>query len=478
MPFTISTERRALIVALIVSGALFMELLDGTVISTALPQIARSFGEHPVDVNVGMTAYLLTLAVFIPVSGWVADRFGSRTVFACAIVLFTASSVLCGLAQNLPEFTVARILQGIGGAMMVPVGRLVVLRNTAKADLLRAMSFITTPGLIAPVLGPPVGGFITTYASWRWIFFLNVPIGALGLFAVFLFMVEQREERTRPFDALGFVLSGAGLALLMFGFELLGRGDAAWTTVVAVLLAGGVVAAFAWRHANRHPTPMLDLSALRLPTFSSALIWGGMPFRLVIGSQPLLWPLLFQVGMGMSPFVSGMLILTCAAGDVSAKSFVNPVVRRFGFRNVLTANAALIAGCVAFFAAIGPGTPVFPLVLLLIVMGIFRSLTFTSVNALGYSDVAPEMMSTASTLVSTIQQLSFGIAIAFGALLLRGATFVRGHALADVSIDDLHLAFGAMVVISLISAYNFWRLRPEAGVAVSGHGTVQRQRAS
>jgi EmrB/QacA subfamily drug resistance transporter len=478
MPFTISTERRALIVALIVSGALFMELLDGTVISTALPQIAHSFGEHPVDVNVGMTAYLLTLAVFIPVSGWVADRYGSRTVFACAIVLFTISSVLCGLAQNLPEFTLARILQGIGGAMMVPVGRLVVLRNTVKADLLRAMAFITTPGLIAPVLGPPVGGFITTYASWRWIFFLNVPIGALGLFAVFLFMVEQREERTRPFDALGFVLSGTGLAVLMFGFELLGRGDAAWTTVVAVLLVGGVIAAFAWRHANRHPTPMLDLSALRLPTFASALIWGGMPFRLVIGSQPLLWPLLFQVGMGMSPFVSGMLILTCAAGDVSAKSFVNPVVRRFGFRKILTANAALIAVCVAFFAVIGPGTPVFPLVLLLIVMGVFRSLTFTSVNALGYSDVAPEMMSTASTLVSTIQQLSFGIAIAFGALLLRGATFVRGHALAAVTIDDLHLAFAAMVLISLVSAFNFWRLRPEAGVAVSGHGIAQRQRAS
>jgi hypothetical protein len=259
---------------------------------------------------------------------------------------------------------------------------------------------------------------------------------------------------------------------------LLGRGDAAWTTVVAVLLVGGVIAAFAWRHANRHPTPMLDLSALRLPTFASALIWGGMPFRLVIGSQPLLWPLLFQVGMGMSPFVSGMLILTCAAGDVSAKSFVNPVVRRFGFRKILTANAALIAVCVAFFAVIGPGTPVFPLVLLLIVMGVFRSLTFTSVNALGYSDVAPEMMSTASTLVSTIQQLSFGIAIAFGALLLRGATFVRGHALAAVTIDDLHLAFAAMVLISLVSAFNFWRLRPEAGVAVSGHGIAQRQRAS
>ena len=463
------SDKRALIIALIVSGAMFMELLDGTVISTALPQIARSFHENPVDVNVGMTAYLLTLAVFIPASGWVADRLGSRTVFASAIVFFTLSSVLCGLAQNLPEFTIARILQGIGGAMMVPVGRMVILRNTAKGELLRAMAFITTPGLIAPVLGPPVGGFITTVASWRWIFFLNVPIGAFGLVMVFIYMTEQRAEGRRPFDGAGFLLSGSALATLMFGFELLGRGDAPLSAVATFLGAGLVLGALAWRHANRHATPMLDLSALRIRTFATALIWGGMAFRLVIGAQPLLWPLLFQVGMGMTPFTSGLLILTCAAGDVSAKSFVNPLVRRFGFRSVLTTNALLIAACVVAFAFIGPETPVFAIVPLLIAMGVFRSLTFTSVNALGYSDVRPELMSNASTLVSTIQQLSFGIAVAFAALLLRAATFVHGRTAQSVTIDDLHLAFAAMVVISLVAAYNFSRLRPDDGVAVSGH---------
>ena len=469
MPLSIPTEKRALIVALIVSGALFMELLDGTVISTALPQIALSFNERPVDVSVGMTVYLLTLAVFIPASGWIADRFGARTIFACAIVLFTVSSVLCGLSQNLPEFTAARILQGIGGAMMVPVGRLVVLRNTAKADLLRAMAFITTPGLIAPVLGPPVGGFITTYASWRWIFYLNVPIGVLGLGAVLLCMLEHREQRARPFDGVGFVLSGSALALLMFGFELLGRGDAPARSIAATLAAGFALAFFAWRHANRHPTPMLDLSALRIPTFATALVWGGMAFRLVIGAQPLLWPLLFQVGMGMSPFWSGMLILSCPAGDVATKSFVNPIVRRFGFRNVLTTSVLVVAACSAVFVVVGPGASTAGLVVLLILMGIFRSLTFTSVNALGYSDVRPELMSNASTLVSTIQQLSFGIAIAFGALLLRGATFVHGHSAAGVSLDDLHLAFGALTLVALVSAVNFRRLQPEAGISVSGH---------
>src|SRR5580693_2031433 len=255
--------RHSTSIALVVAGAFFMENLDGTVIATALPQMAQSFHVGPVSLNVGMTAYMLTLAVFIPISGWIADRFGARTVFGGAIAVFTISSIFCGFCNGLGEFVVARIIQGVGGAMMVPVGRLVVLRSTEKQHLLRATAFITWPGLIAPVLGPPVGGFITTYASWRWIFFLNVPIGALGLLAVFLFMVEQREDRGRPFDALGFVLSGAGLALLMFGFELLGRGDTAGTTIAGVLGAGAVLAAFAWRHANSHPTPMLDLSALR-----------------------------------------------------------------------------------------------------------------------------------------------------------------------------------------------------------------------
>jgi MFS family permease len=319
------------------------------------------------------------------------------------------------------------------------------------------------------VLGPPVGGFITTVASWRWIFFLNVPIGAFGLFMVFVYMVEQRADGHRPFDGAGFVLSGSALATLMFGFELLGRGETPLSAIATVLGVGLVLGVLAWRHANRHATPMLDLSALRIRTFATALIWGGMAFRLVIGAQPLLWPLLFQVGMGMTPFTSGLLILTCAAGDVSAKSFVNPLVRRFGFRSVLTTNALLIAVCVAAFVFIGPETPVLAIVPLLIAMGVFRSLTFTSVNALGYSDVRPELMSNASTLVSTIQQLSFGIAIAFAALLLRGATFVHGRTAQRVTIDDLHLAFAAMVVITLIAAYNFSRLRSDDGVAVSGH---------
>ena len=462
-------DRRALIVALIVSCAMFMELLDGTVISTALPQMARSFGENPINVSVGMTAYLLTLAVFIPVSGWVADRFGSRTIFASAIALFTLASVLCGLCQNLPEFSAARVLQGIAGAMMVPVGRLVVLRNTAKRDLLRAMAFITTPGLVAPVVGPAVGGFITTYASWRWIFYLNVPIGALGLLLVFLFMTNYREPEHRPFDPLGFVLSGTGLGLLMYALDAVSRGDADGTLVGAALAAGTVIGFFAIRHARSHRHPMLDLSALRLPTFATATIWGGMCFRLVIGSTPLLWPLLFQVGMGMSAFQSGLLILTCAAGDVATKSFVNRAVRRFGFRSLLTANTLVIAVCSLTFAAIGQGTPIVPIVVLLIVVGVFRSLNFTSVNALAYTDVRPEMMSSASTLLSTIQQLSFGIAIAFGALVLRGAAWVHGHGSLAFSLDDLHLAFAVMAGAALLAAYSFRRLRPDAGVEVSGH---------
>jgi EmrB/QacA subfamily drug resistance transporter len=468
---------RPLAVALVVSGALFMELLDGTVISTALPQMAASFHENPVNLSAGMTAYLLTLAVFIPVSGWCADRFGSRTIFASAIGLFVGASILCGLSQTLPEFTAARILQGIGGAMMVPVGRLVVFRSTAKADLLRAMAFITTPGLIAPVLGPAIGGFITTYASWRWIFFLNIPLGIVGLGLTFALMTNQREATPRPFDLLGFALSGTSLALLMYGLDAFGRGDQGVAVIAGSLAAGAVLGVLALRHAQRHPHPMLDLSALRLKTFAIGLIWGGMPFRLVLGATPLLWPLLFQVGLGMSAFHAGLVILTCAAGDVSAKAFVNPAVRRFGFRTLLVGVTALIALCTLGFVAIGPATPLFASVVLLVLIGVLRSVNYTSMNALAYSDVTPAMMSSASTLVSTIQQLSFGIAVAFGALVLRGAALVHGRASLAFTLDDLHLTFGVMALVALLGAVNFARLQPNDGVAVSGHRGAEAQRA-
>ncbi|HEV8020383.1 MAG TPA: MFS transporter, partial [Candidatus Lustribacter sp.] len=366
---------------------MFMEMLDGSVIATALPQMARSFHENPINLSIGMSAYLLTLAVFIPSSGWMADRFGSKTIFLSAIAIFTFASVLCGLSENLVEFTAARILQGAGGALMVPVGRLVVLRGSDKKDLVNMMQFISTPGLIAPVLGPSVGGFITTFSSWRWIFYLNVPIGLLGLALVAAFMVNHKAEQHRSFDTLGFILSGAGLASVLFGLNQLGRPtlDAKVTTL---LIGGGIVlCALAFVHLKRAPHPLVDLSLFSIPTFALTSLFAGTAFRIVIGTTPFLWPLLFQVGFGMTAFASGALVTCCAAGDFCMKFFSKRLLQRFGFRQTLVVNGAIVAVAILGCAAFGPSTPVIAIAALLFVIGLLRSIQFGSFNALTYGDV-------------------------------------------------------------------------------------------
>ena len=467
-PPTIPPLHRPILIALIVSCAFFMQQLDGTVIATALPQMAISFNDTPVNVSIGMTAYLLTLAVFIPSSGWMADRFGARTIFGSAIAVFTIGSVLCGLASTLPLFTAARMLQAVGGAMMVPVGRLIVLRSVEKHELIRSMAFVSIPGLVAPVLGPPLGGFITTYFSWRWIFFLNIPIGLVGIVLVALFFQNLRSEDRRRFDAVGFVLTGAGLACLMFGFTSLGRttGDAAVS--IATLAVGAVLAGFAYRHVRRHPEPLLNLETLRIRNFAIATLWGGSLFRITIGSTPFLWPLMFQTSFGMSAFVSGLYMMACTGGDLSAQALTRKIVRSFGFRNVLVVNGFV---CTAFFGlcvAFRPSSPAIFIILVLLVIGMSRSLQFTSLNALGYVDVPVPLMSSATSLASTIQQLSIGIGVAFGALVLHTAARARGEASAAYSVADFHIAFVAITLIAFASTLHFLRLRPSAGAAASG----------
>src|ERR1700761_3742988 len=330
------------LIVMLVAATFFMENLDGTIIATALPQMARSFGVHPADMSLGITAYLLTLAVFIPISGWAADRFGLRTVFGSAIAVFTAASVLCATTSTLPAFAAARVLQGIGGAMMVPVGRLAVLRATPQEGLMRGIAIITWPGLVAPVIAPPLGGFITTYSSWRWIFYLNVPIGLLGLAMIIAFMTEEKAEDPRRFDWTGFVLSGGGLALLMFGLDQLGRPLSSVQETLALIVAGLVVCIAAYYHLERAKEPLLDLSLFRIPTFRVTSLMAGTTFRVVIGAMPFLWPLLFQVGFGMNAFASGGLVISCAVGDFSMKFFSKRILRRFGFRRTLVVNGFLV----------------------------------------------------------------------------------------------------------------------------------------
>ena len=462
-------DRRPVLIALIVGCAFFMEMLDGTVIATALPQMARSFHENPVNLSIGMSAYLIALAVFIPSSGWLADRFGSKTMFAFAIVVFTGASMLCGIANALLPFVAARVLQGVGGAMMVPVGRLVVMRSSDKRDLIRLMQFITTPGLVAPVLGPPIGGFITTYASWRWIFFLNLPIGVAGLALVLAFMGNHRSAERRAFDVRGFVLSGAGLSSLVFGLDQLARPNVPVWLLVLLLGGGIVVTALAFVHLRCATHPILDLSLWNIPTFARGSLFAGTSFRIVIGTTMLLWPLMFQVGFGMSAFVAGLVIIGCAVGDLSMKVYAARILRAFGFRRTLVVNGLLAAAAMSICASFTAATPVIVIVAVLFVIGLMRSVQIGAFNALTYVDVPPERMSAATSLGSTVQQLAWSLGIAFATSILGVVALVRHPGGAGYTADDFRWAFVPVAVLAFCSALDFLRLDPRAGAEATGH---------
>lgn len=453
------------LVPLIVACALFMQNLDSTVIATALPAIARSLDESPVQLNVAITCYLLSLAVFIPASGWMADGFGARTVFRAAILVFTAGSIGCGFAHSLPEMVIARILQGVGGAMMVPVGRLVVLKSVAKADLVQAMVYLTIPAMIGPIIGPPLGGFIATYSSWRWIFFINVPIGLIGIVLVTFFIDDIKEADLRPFDFRGFVLAGLGLAGLAFGFENVGRGALPTGIVAALLLIGAVCAGLYMRHARHTDHPIIDLALMRIPTYAAATI-GGFVFRIGIGALPFLLPLMLQLGFGLTPFASGLITFASAAGAMSMRLTARRIIRALGFRTVLIANSVTASLFMLSYSLFRPQTSHFTIFLALLAGGFFRSLVFTSVNTLSYADVPTAMMSRATSLASMAQQLSLSVGVAIGALLLHLTLVIRGGT--SLTAGDFAPAYAVIAVISLLSVFSFLPLSPDAGAEVSG----------
>jgi EmrB/QacA subfamily drug resistance transporter len=333
-------------IALLVAGAFFMENLDGTVITTAVPDIARSFGVAPLALNIGVSAYLLTLGVFIPISGWVAERFGARRVFAAALAIFTLASVLCGMANSLTEFVWLRVLQGAGGAMMVPVGRLVVLNNTPKERLIAVIATLTWPALVAPVLGPPVGGFITSYASWRWIFYLNLPLGVVALVLAWWLIPDRRAAQRRPFDWPGFLLSGSALLLLTWGAEVAGSLHPDWIEAGACMAAGAALLMVLGWHLRRAAHPLIDLASFAIPTFAITIV-GGSLFRMAIGAVPFLLPLMFQLGFGLDAFHSGLLVIAVFAGNLMMKPATTPILRRFGFKPVILVNGLANVGSLA-----------------------------------------------------------------------------------------------------------------------------------
>jgi len=454
------------IVPLIVAVALFMENMDSTVIATSLPAIAVDIGANPLALKLAITSYLLSLAIFIPASGWTADRFGARTVFRAAIAVFVIGSIGCAMSGSLTGFVIARIVQGMGGAMMTPVGRMVLVRSISKRELVNAMAWVTTPALMGPVMGPPVGGFITTYASWHWIFIINVPIGLLGIVLATRYIEDVRAEHHEPFDIFGMVLAGLGIAGLAFGLSVAGLNFLPWTVVAALVAAGAIFLTAYFVHARRTANPALDLTLFRLPTFRASVV-GGFLFRLGLGALPFLLPLMLQVGFGMSPFQSGLITFATALGAMSMKWATAMILRRLGFRTVLVVNALISAVFLAACAAFTATTPAAIMVLILLTGGFFRSLQFTSINTIAYAEVEQRRISKATALVSVGQQLSVSAGVAIGALVVETTLNLRGHTSAGLAAADFPPAFLVVGVISALSALIFARLPSDAGAELA-----------
>lgn len=449
--------------ALIVACAVFMENLDGTVIATSLPAIAADLHQDPITLKLALTSYLLSLAIFIPASGWAADRFGARTVFSVAILVFTFGSILCGLSSTLPEFVGARIVQGMGGAMMVPVGRLVLLRSVDRSEMVAALSYVMIPSLLGPIAGPPVGGFITTYWHWRWIFFVNVPIGAVGMCLVLFFIKNIRGEAAWPLDVKGFALLGSGLACVVFGLSVISR-HLVGTWIVAGLLISGASLLTAYAlHARKVEFPILDLRLLKFPTFRASLAGGSM-FRVGVGALPLLLPLMLQVGFGMNAFQSGSVTFVSSAGAMVMKATAPPLLRIFGFRNILIFDALVSS---AFFVSYGfftPATPIFLMMLVLLTGGFVRSLEFTSLNAIAYAEIDTIAMSRATSFTAVAQQLSLSVGIAVGAFVIDFVRELRGGG--PLIASDFRWGFIVIGLLSACSVFSFVRLPADAGTSL------------
>jgi EmrB/QacA subfamily drug resistance transporter len=458
-------SRSTLVIPLIVGGAQFMHQFDGAVIATALPSMAASLQEDPVRLNLAITTYLLALAVFVPVSGWMADRFGAKRVFIAAIVVFTVSSVLCGIAHSLPELVLYRILQGMGGAMMTPVGRVIVLRSVPKLQLVQAMNAITIPAVLGPLLGPSVGGFIVTYFSWPWIFFINLPIGLAGILMVRVFIPDVEAEQVVRFDLRGFVLIGMAVAGLVFGFEAIGRGVVPVSIVLASIAAGAVCGGFYLMHARRTSDPIIDLSLLRIRTFTASVVGGGL-FYMGTTSSVFLLALLLQLGFGFSAFQAGLMTLASAVGSLAMRFTFQRLLRPLGFRRLLIGNAlltgAFLIGC-GFFRVT---TPYLVIVLALLIGGFSRSVQFTAAQSLGYAEMPSALLSRATSFLAMAQQLAQSFGVGLVALVVHlSLTFNDRIAIAP---EDLALGYFTIGTMALASAVVFYRLSSEAGAELSG----------
>lgn len=450
----------------VVATTLFMEQLDSTVVNTAIPAMAASLQVTPLSLKAVVTSYILSLAVCIPVSGWLADRFGTRRVFMTAISIFTVASVLCGLAVNSPMLVAARLLQGFGAAMMMPVGRLAIVRTYPKSELLAAMNFVIIPALIGPLLGPTIGGLIVHWLSWRDIFFINVPVGLAAIYLAHRYMPDYRAEQARPLDVIGLVLFGTGVALLSWLLEVFGEHKLDVTSAsVLLLLSIALLAAYVW-HAREAAYPLLRLSLFKIRTFRVSVL-GGFVTRIGVGGLPFLLPLLYQLGLGLPAWQSGLLMMPSAAAAMGMKVISARVLSRFGYRQVLTVNTLLIGLTISMYALVKEGTPLYAIVAISLCLGFFNSLQFSSMNSIAYADVEGPDSSMASTMASSMQQLSMSFGLAAGSL-------VTGWYLGDMPQSNrvaltsaLHHAFITLAVLTVLSSFTFWTLRKSDGESIS-----------
>ncbi len=447
--------------ALLVAGAYFMEILDATVIAPAAPHIADDLGVAPVAINVAITAYVLTLAVLIPISGWLTDRYGARRVFMTAIAVFTVASAGCAAATDLPMLVATRMLQGAGGAMMVPVGRLVVLRTTAKTDLVRAIAYLTWPALAAPLLAPALGGVLSTYASWRWIFLINIPLGLTALLLARRLVPDLQRQDTGRLDWRGFLLAAGGLGLLVAGLENVASPDPDPLLSTVLLTAAAAALAGAVSYLLRARRPLLDLRIVRIRTYRLTAL-GGSVFRAVITSIPFLLPLFFQLGFGWSAAHAGLVVIALFAGNIGIKPVTTPLMRRFGIRTVLALAIAGSAACLTGMVFLEAGTPLPVTLGLLALSGVFRSIGYTAFNTVAFADVPPERMTSANTLMSTIQELGAGLGVAVGALLVRLGEPLNGPTM------PFRFAFALLVVLLVVPAIEALTLPRSAGNVVTG----------
>src|SRR4051794_2971099 len=454
--------------ALLVAGAMFMEIMDGTVIAPAAPHIGESFGVPAVAVNVAITSYVLAVAVLIPISGWLADRFGPRRIFTAAVAVFTLASIGCAAAPSLPLLVAARVLMGMGGAMMVPVGRLVVLRTTAKTDLIRAIAYLTWPALVAPVFAPALGGVLSTYASWRWIFLINVPLGLAALVLARRLVPDVRGAERRSLDWRGFGLVAVGVAALVVGMESIGSTRPDWVAAVVGLGLGAVALVAAVRYLLRVPRPLVDLRILRIATYRVTAL-AGSGYRAAITAIPFLLPLFFQLGFGWTAAQAGLAVIALFAGNVGIKPATTPLLRRFGIRPVMLVAIVAGAACLVGMAFLQETTPLPLLLALLLASGVARSVGFTAYNTVAFADVPAERMNPANTLLSTLQELGGGLGVAVGALLVRlGGPIASGTGLGEGADAAFRVAFVLLAVLLLGPLVEALRLSRSAGAVVTG----------